>query len=75
MSDPVVMISYSDDDGHTWSAEQIHTLGAEGDYLNRVKLFQQGSAQQRIYRVRFSDPYGFTLVEAFADIEFTDAYR
>lgn len=65
-----VMISYSDDGGHTWSAEQLHPLVSDDkDYLNRVILRRQGSAYQRKYRLRYTGNTSFTLVSAHADIE------
>ena len=71
-TDPQVMISYSDDGGHTWSAEQWHSLGVEGDYLRRVVLTQQGNSRDRRYRLRFTDPFGWTLIAAHGDVEFAE---
>ena len=66
-----VMISYSDDGGHTWSAEDWHPLvGVEKNYLTRIVLTQQGSAYNRIYRLVNSDNISFTLISAHADISF-----
>ena len=67
---PYVMISYSDDAGMTFSHEIKKPLvGADKNYLNRVRLFRQGSAFNRVYRLRYSEYSNFTLVEAFADIQ------
>ena len=70
MSDPKVMIEYSDDSGRTWSAEQWHSIGVEGDYLNRIVLHAQGSAVNRIYRLTCTEPVGLTMHDAWADVEF-----
>ena len=64
-----VMISYSDDGGETWSHETWKPLvGPDKNYLNRVILRRQGSAYNRIYRLKCSDNISFTLVSAHADV-------
>jgi hypothetical protein len=64
-----VMISYSDDHGHTWSHETWKPLVSDDkNYLNRVVLRRQGSCYQRIYRLKCSDNISFTLVSASAEI-------
>jgi hypothetical protein len=66
---PYVMISYSDDGGHTWSHEQWKPLlNCTKNYLYRVILRRQGSAYDRIYRLKYSENSSFTLVSAHADI-------
>lgn len=65
-----VMISYSDDGGETWSHEIWKNLvGDSKNYLNRVRLFRQGSAFNRIYRLRFSEAENFVIISAHADID------
>jgi len=69
MARPQVMISYSDDGGHTFSHEIWKDLvGDDKNYLNRVILRRQGSAYNRVYRLRYSENSNFTLVSAHADI-------
>jgi hypothetical protein len=66
---PYVMISYSDDGGETWSDEQWKPLiNCTKNYLNRVILRRQGSAYNRVYRLKYSENSSFTLVSAHADI-------
>jgi len=68
MADPQVMIDYSDDQ-HTFSHEMWKPLvGDSKNYLNRVIIRRQGSAYNRIYRLRYSEPTSFTLVESYADV-------
>ena len=68
---PYLMIQHSDDHGHTWSAEMWFRLrGSDKNYLNRVRVFQQGAPMDRIYRLTFTDPASFTLISANAKIEF-----
>ena len=69
MSNPQVMISYSDDGGETWSHEMWKDLvGADKNYLNRIILRRQGSAYNRVYKLRCSENISFTLVSAHADL-------
>ena len=66
---PYVMIDYSDDGGETWSHQMKKPLiGCDKKYLNRVILRRQGSAYNRVYRLRYSEASSFTLVNAMADI-------
>ena len=66
---PYVMISYSDDGGETWSHEMKKPLiDCSKNYLNRIILRRQGSAYNRVYRVKCSENISFTLVSAHADL-------
>ena len=66
---PYVMISYSDDGGETWSHEiEKPLIGCDKRYLNRVVLRRQGSAYNRVYKLRYSEAGSFTLVSAHADV-------
>lgn len=67
-SDPYLVIEYSDDGGHTWSAEQWYRLGREGEYLNRVVLHRQGASYSRVYRLTYTEPTEFTIIAAHADV-------
>lgn len=65
---PYVMISYSDDGGHTFSHEMKKPLlNCTKNRLYRVILRRQGSAYNRIYRIKYTEPTSFTLVEAWMD--------
>ncbi|MEE9579757.1 MAG: hypothetical protein V3V74_00385 [Nitrosomonadaceae bacterium] len=71
MSKPQVMIKYSDDGGHTWSAEMWFDLvGDDKNYLTRVVLHGQGSAYNRVYSIKCSENISFTCVSARAVISF-----
>ena len=64
-----VMISYSDDGGHTWSHEMRKPLLQDSkNYLFRVVLRRQGSAYDRRYRLRYTEKGSFTLISANADV-------
>ncbi len=68
-SDPVVMMSFSDDAGRTWSNEMQGTIGRSADYLARASWDGLGSFQSRVIRFRVSDPVHCALLGATADIE------
>ena len=66
---PYVMISRSDDGGATWTHEEWFPLvDCSKNYLNRIILRRQGSAYNRVYRIKCSENISFTLVSAHADI-------
>lgn len=72
MSEPMVMVSYSDDGGHTFSAEQHYPLGVAGNYGKRFCMYAQGASLNRVYKIRMSDNRSFTIISAHADIEVGD---
>ena len=66
---PQVMISYSDDGGHTWSHEMwFNLVGADKNYLTRIVLTGLGSAVQRRFKIRCSENINFTCVSASAEL-------
>lgn len=66
-----VMIQHSDDGGHTWSGEVWKKLVSEDkNYLNRVRLHNQGSSFNRIYRLAFTGDASFTIISGHARIGF-----
>lgn len=67
-SDPVVMLSFSDDGGKTFSTEMWGQAGVQGEYT-KVEWFALGSFFERIIRVRLSDPVLWSIHSANADME------
>jgi hypothetical protein len=67
-SSPVVMLSWSDDGGHTWSNEVFGSLGAIGAYGWRVYWDALGESRNRIYKLRITDPVKPVLIAARADV-------
>jgi hypothetical protein len=53
---PVAILDYSDDGGHTWSNERWTELGKQGDYRQRAIWRMLGKAKNRVYRVSITDP-------------------
>lgn len=68
-SDPRIMLDWSDDGGHTWSNVRYISIGGIGQYAYRALAHLLGSARDRIFRVRASDPVKYVLIDAYADIE------
>lgn len=66
-SDPQVMLQYSKNNGKTWSAELWKSVGAMGDYFQRVEWRRLGQARDWLFKLRMTDPVKFVLT--FADID------
>lgn len=67
-SDPVVMMSVSDDGGKTWSAARNAGMGAIGQNKWRAIWLACGSFRQRVVKFRVSDPVQVVFVTAHADV-------
>ena len=63
-SNPKAMLQWSDDGGHSWSNERWADIGNRGARSARVLWRRLGSARDRVYRVRISDPIKVTLLGA-----------
>ena len=68
-SDPVVMLSFSDDGGRTFSNELWGKIGKLGQFQWRVEWFSLGQFKNRIIRIRVSDPVAVAIFSAAAEIE------
>lgn len=66
-SDPVALLSWSDDGGHTWSNEHEASMGAMGEYRTRVKWRRLGAGRDRVFRVATSEPVPVTWLGAEID--------
>lgn len=57
-SDPQVMLTWSDDGGHTFPAgnERWASAGKIGDYKRRVNFRRLGKSRDRVFRVTVTDP-------------------
>ena len=75
-SNPQIMMSYSNDGGHTWSNEAWTSLGQSiggiGEFNKRVKWNRLGSARDRVYKVAVSDPVNVVMIEAELELEAGD---
>jgi hypothetical protein len=68
-AEPKVMLQTSDDGGFTWSNELWSTLGTIGNRLARVRYTRLGMSRDRIFRVTFTDPNKFIVVDASIDVQ------
>jgi len=65
---PVVMASWSDDGGKTWSAPREAGMGAIGEYKWRAFWLACGSFRQRIIKFRVTDAVKVVMLSAHADM-------
>lgn len=66
--EPVVMLDWSDDGGHTWSNIYTVGLGFIGEFRKRVIWRRLGRTRQRIFRVTITDDIKVALIDAFIEI-------
>jgi len=55
-SDPMMMMRYSDDGGMTWSYWRTAPVGKIGKYKNRARFARCGSARDRVFHFRYTEP-------------------
>jgi hypothetical protein len=67
-SDPMVMLRYSNDNGHSWSNTKQKSIGQQGDYDARVKFGPTGSARNRVWELTMTDPVKFAVFGAWARV-------
>lgn len=70
-SDPQVMLSWSNDGGHSWRGEQWAPMGKVGEYRKRAvwRRLGRSKACNRVWKVRISDPVKRILIAAHGDFE------
>ncbi len=67
--DPLLMLSWSDDGGYTWSSEHWLEMGKRGEYGRLAIKRRMGKFYTRIIKVAVSDSVGPSLIGAYADLE------
>ena len=68
-SDPQVMMSYSKDNGHTWSNENWITLGAIGVYTARAIWRRLGTSYDWVFKFRITDAIRVVITQAAIDAQ------
>lgn len=63
-TDPQIMLQFSNDGAHTWSSERWKSLGRIGQKKRRAIWDRLGSARDRVYRVRVTDPVKTVFIGA-----------
>ncbi|QIN95337.1 tail tubular protein B [Xanthomonas phage PBR31] len=61
---PQIMMRWSNDGGQTWSNEHWQSVGLVGETKHRAIWRRLGSARDRVYEVKFSDPVPRDVVGA-----------
>jgi hypothetical protein len=62
--DPVMVLRWSDDGGHTWSNEHQLSMGKMGEYRYRAIMRRLGSSRDRVYELSGTDPVKITIMGA-----------
>jgi hypothetical protein len=71
-SDPQVMLSWSDDGGHTFGTEVTASAGKIGERRRRVNFRRMGRSRDRVFRVSVTDPVKRAWIAA--GVEVTQGY-
>lgn len=71
-SDFKAILSYSDDGGYTFTDFREASLGALGNYRDRVQFLRLGSFRSRIWDIRVSSPVQRDLMGAVMVVQGTD---
>lgn len=61
---PQISIECSKDNGRTWLAPRLISLGAIGNYITRVNARRYGQARQFTFRIRMTANAKFVIVDA-----------
>ncbi len=67
-SDPVIMLQVSDDGGKTFSTEMWGKVGKSIETQIKIEWHALGSFEERIIRVKTSDPVFYSIHSAAADL-------
>lgn len=67
-SDPQVMLSWSDDGGHSFGNELWASAGKIGEHKRRVNFRRLGRSRDRIFRVVITDPVKRVFIGAGVEI-------
>jgi hypothetical protein len=62
-----ITLQISNDSGRTFGPPLIRYLGAIGQWMTRVRWLGLGSALNRVFRIRCSDPIAFSITDATID--------
>lgn len=67
-AEPQAMLSWSDDNGRTFSTELWRGMGEQGNYTKRLRWNRLGSFRNRIFKVAVSDTVRTTVLGAYGDV-------
>ncbi len=64
-SDPLVMLRWSDNGGHTWSNTHTAPMGAQGQFKARALWRRLGQGRNRVYEVSGTDPVKVAILDFY----------
>jgi hypothetical protein len=67
VTDPKIMLEYSDDGGNTFTHFSTQSLGAKGRRETRVMWHGLGMSNNRVYRMSVSDPVTLSVTDTSLD--------
>lgn len=69
--EPLLMLRYSNDGGHTWSNQQTRSAGVgnAGEYGKRVKFGPTGSGRNRVWEISMTAAVKFAVFGAYLNAE------
>lgn len=67
VTDPQAYLSWSNDGGHTWSAEYPTSMGINASYSTRVRWRRLGYSPNRVFRLTISDPIKRNIIGAYVE--------
>lgn len=67
--DPMLMLRWSDDRGHTWSPEQWVSAGRIGQYSARAYWTRLGSSRDRVFELTMSADIPWRLIDGYLTVE------
>lgn len=65
---PQLLLSWSYDNGNTWSDEYILDIGQAGDFSARVRKQWMGRGRYPVLKVRGTDPVPYYFADAYLDV-------
>jgi hypothetical protein len=68
-SEPLLQMRYSDDGGFTWSDVRTSGVGSIGEYKTRARYTRLGSARDRIFEFRYTEPTFTQFNGAYLDAQ------
>jgi hypothetical protein len=66
---PEIMLQWSDDGGHTWSAENWVSAGVNGAYAWRAIWRRLGRSRDRVWQIVVTDPVSWRILDAWVQVE------
>ena len=66
--DPLLILRWSNDGGHSWSNEHYASVGNVGQYGARVKFNRLGQGRNRVWEISMTDAVKFAVIGAVVEM-------